>query len=91
LSQVLLAARRHGRLAIDSVYFRYHDDAGLRVHAALARELGYDGKCCIHPSQVRSSTRFTQHPEECGWAERVLRRGRKAEGAPPESSRWTAK
>jgi citrate lyase subunit beta/citryl-CoA lyase len=73
LSQVLLAARRHGRLAIDSVFFRYHDAAGLRVHAALARELGYDGKCCIHPSQVSIIHEvYASTPEECGWAERVL-------------------
>jgi citrate lyase beta subunit len=52
LSHVLLAARRFGRVAIDSVYFRYRDDDGLRSHSALARELGYDGKSCIHPHQV---------------------------------------
>jgi len=73
LSQVLLAARRHGHLAIDSVYFRYHDDAGLRNHASVARGLGYDGKSCIHPSQVPTIHEvYASTPDERAWAERVL-------------------
>jgi len=73
LSQVLLAARRYGHLAIDSVYFRYQDDAGLRAHAAIARGLGYDGKSCIHPSQVPVIHEvYASTPDEKVWAERVL-------------------
>jgi len=73
LSQVLLAARRYGHLAIDSVYFRYQDDAGLRTHAAVARGLGYDGKSCIHPSQVPAIHEvYASTPDELAWAERVL-------------------
>jgi (3S)-malyl-CoA thioesterase len=73
LSQVLLAARRHGHLAIDSVYFRYGDDDGLRAHATIARDLGYDGKSCIHPSQVATIHQvYASGPEEIAWAQRVL-------------------
>jgi citrate lyase beta subunit len=73
LSRVLLAARRYGHLAIDSVYFRYRDDDGLRAHAAIARTLGYDGKSCIHPAQVRVvHDVFKSTPEELAWARRVL-------------------
>jgi len=73
LSQVLLAARRYGHLAIDSVYFRYEDDAGLRAHAAIARGLGYDGKSCIHPSQVPTIHEvYASTPDERVWAQRVL-------------------
>ena len=73
LSHVLLAARRYGHLAIDSVYFRYQDDAGLRAHAAVARGLGYDGKSCIHPAQVPTiHDVYASSPDECAWAERVL-------------------
>lgn len=73
LSQVLLAARRYGRTAIDSVYFRYQDDAGLRAHAAVARELGYDGKSCIHPSQVPViHAVYASAPDELDWARRVV-------------------
>jgi citrate lyase beta subunit len=73
LSQILLAARRYGRAAIDSVYFRYQDDAGLIAHAAVARELGYDGKSCIHPAQVPTvHSVYAATPEERVWARRVL-------------------
>jgi citrate lyase subunit beta/citryl-CoA lyase len=73
LSRVLLAARRYGHLAIDSVYFRYRDDEGLRAHAAFARILGYDGKSCIHPSQVAViHDVYKSTPEELAWARRVL-------------------
>jgi (3S)-malyl-CoA thioesterase len=73
LSRVLLAARRYGHLAIDSVYFRYKDDDGLRAHAAIAKNLGYDGKSCIHPWQVPViHDVYKSTPEELAWARRVL-------------------
>lgn len=73
LSQVLLAARRFGRWAIDSVYFRYQDDTGLREHAAFARDLGYDGKSCIHPAQIATIHEvYASTEEEVDWARRVL-------------------
>ena len=73
LSQVLLAARRYGQLAIDSVYFRYRDDDGLRADAAVARTLGYDGKSCIHPSQVPViHDVYRSTSDELAWARRVL-------------------
>jgi len=73
LAQVLLAARRFGRIAIDSAYFRYRDAAGLRAHATIARELGYDGKSCIHPSQLATiHDVYASTPEELAWAQRVL-------------------
>lgn len=74
MSEVLLAARAHGKAAIDSVYFHFRDDEGLRHHAALGRRLGYDGKSCIHPSQVPTIHEvYAPSPEEVAWAERVVR------------------
>jgi citrate lyase beta subunit len=73
LSEILLAARVHGVAAIDSVYFHFKDDAGLRRHASIARDLGFDGKSCIHPSQVATIHEvFASTPEELAWARRVL-------------------
>lgn len=73
LSQVLLAARRHGAAAIDSAYFAYRDTAGLRRHASVARNLGYDGKSCIHPAQVEPIHEiFGSTAVEIAWARRVL-------------------
>jgi len=82
LSHVLLAARRHGRAAIDSVYFRYQDDAGLSTHATIARTLGYDGKSCIHPSQVPTIHRvYASTPRERAWARRVLSAWEEGQGS----------
>jgi citrate lyase subunit beta/citryl-CoA lyase len=73
LSELLLAARVHGLAAIDSVYFRYRDGDGLRRHAAIARDLGYDGKTCIHPSQIEAIHElYARTPEEIAWARQVL-------------------
>jgi len=73
LSEMLLAARMHGCAAIDGVYFRFRDEAGL-VHAAgIARALGYDGKSCIHPAQIEPIHRvFASTPDEVRWARAVL-------------------
>lgn len=73
LSQVLLASRCAGHAAIDSVYFHYKDHAGLRAHAAVARDLGYDGKSCIHPAQVGViHDVYASTHDELTWARRVL-------------------
>ena len=73
LAEVLLAARRHGAAAIDSVYFPFKDEAGLRRHATVARELGFDGKTCIHPRQVDAiHDVYRSTPEEVAWARRVV-------------------
>lgn len=73
MSEVLLAARAHGRCAIDSVYFHFRDEEGLRHHATLGRRLGYDGKSCIHPSQVPVVHEvYAPSAEEVAWAQRVV-------------------
>lgn len=73
LSSVLVAARRHGRAAIDSIYVHYRDEDGLREHAAIARDLGYDGKSCIHPGQIATiHDVYRSTKAEVAWARRVL-------------------
>ncbi|UTW55046.1 CoA ester lyase [Kordiimonas sp. SCSIO 12610] len=52
LGTAVLAARAYGLLVIDGVYNDFMDDEGLRLHALQARDMGYDGKSLIHPSQV---------------------------------------
>jgi citrate lyase subunit beta/citryl-CoA lyase len=74
MQELLLAARAHGCLAMDSVYFHYKDERGLREHAAVARDLGYDGKSCIHPAQVAPIHEvFSSTPDEVAWARAVRR------------------
>lgn len=81
LAELLLAARLHGRAAIDSVYFHFRDDDGLRRHAAVARECGYDGKSCIHPAQIAPiHDVFTPDDDEVAWARAVLDAWNEADG-----------
>jgi citrate lyase subunit beta/citryl-CoA lyase len=49
---VLVAARANGLQAIDGPYLGVTSDAGFRAAAVRARDLGFDGKWAIHPSQL---------------------------------------
>ncbi len=52
LMRMLVAARSHGLAAIDGPYLAIRDLDGLRVAAASAAALGYDGKWVLHPGQI---------------------------------------
>ena len=52
-SQVVNAARSAGIQAIDTVFSDVGDDVGLRLSVQEAKELGFDGKGCIHPRQIK--------------------------------------
>lgn len=52
-SQVIYAARAHGLQAIDSVYGDVGDEDGLRTSVRLGKALGFEGKGCVHPRQIR--------------------------------------
>lgn len=51
-SRVALAARVAGVLAIDQVVTSFRDGAAFRADAEAGRDLGYQGKLCVHPVQV---------------------------------------
>src|SRR6185436_13218415 len=82
MAELLVAARCHGASAIDSVFFRYTDDEGLKHHAGVARGMGFDGKSCIHPRQVEVVHEvFAPTADEVRWAERVRDAWAKGDGA----------
>jgi citrate lyase beta subunit len=54
LMRILVAARSAGIRAIDGPYADYRDLDGLRSSARRSRALGYDGKWCIHPTQIET-------------------------------------
>jgi len=71
--RVLLAARVAAIDAIDTPYFDIKDAEGLNRHAQQAKDMGYDGKTIIHPSQVDVVNRiFTPSMEEVAYARRVI-------------------
>ncbi len=52
LSMVILAARAHGLDVLDGVFNDIQDAAGFARECEDGRNLGFDGKTLIHPSQV---------------------------------------
>src|SRR4029079_11035135 len=52
LGIALLAARATGKAIIDGVYNDVKDEDGFLAECRQGREMGFDGKTLIHPSQV---------------------------------------
>jgi citrate lyase subunit beta / citryl-CoA lyase len=72
-STSLLAAKAHGRLALDSVYLDIADLDGLRAEAEEAVAVGFDVKVAIHPSQVAViRDAYAPTDDELAWARGVL-------------------
>jgi citrate lyase subunit beta / citryl-CoA lyase len=70
---VLLAARAHGLQAIDGPYLGVAVDAAFTDAVARARDLGFDGKWAIHPSQLPAlNDAFTPTDEEVEEARHVI-------------------
>ena len=71
----LVLACRAARVGapVDAVHLDLADLSGLEREAVLARELGFQGKACIHPRQVEVVRRvFQPSGSELEWARRVL-------------------
>ena len=77
--QVLHAARAAGIEAFDTPWFEYKDLRGLEASAHRARQMGFDGKSAIHPSQVPVINRvFSPTAEEVTRARRIIEVMRRA-------------
>jgi citrate lyase subunit beta/citryl-CoA lyase len=70
---VLIAARTGGLAAIDGPFLSTRVDEEFAAATARARDLGFDGKWAIHPSQVDAlNTAFTPSPEQVAHARAVI-------------------
>jgi citrate lyase subunit beta/citryl-CoA lyase len=70
---LLLAARAHGLQAIDGPHLGVAVDDAFSAAVARARDLGFDGKWAIHPSQLEAlNTAFTPTAEELAVARDVI-------------------
>jgi citrate lyase subunit beta/citryl-CoA lyase len=79
-SMIVAAAKATGVQASDTVYGNVDDEAGLAVEAALARDLGFDGKGAIHPSQVGTlHEAFTPSVQEIEQARAIVAAAEAAE------------
>jgi len=74
MQTIVAAGRANGLACIDGPYAGYNDPAGLERSSRIARALGFDGKQCIHPSQLAAVNEiFSPTPDEVQKAQRLLR------------------
>jgi citrate lyase subunit beta/citryl-CoA lyase len=78
---LVIASRAAGLEApLDSVWVDLRDQRGLVRSARLVKQLGFQGKMCIHPSQVGPiNAAFAPTPDEVAFATRVVEAFRAAE------------
>jgi citrate lyase beta subunit len=70
---VVATARANGLRAIDGPFAGYRDTEGLERSSRIARVMGFDGKQCIHPSQIPIVNRlFSPSAEEVAHAKSVV-------------------
>ncbi|SEN43934.1 citrate lyase subunit beta / citryl-CoA lyase [Sphingomonas gellani] len=73
LTGIVLAARAAGLGVLDGVCNAIGDGDLLDAECRQGRDLGFDGKTLIHPSQIAAAnTAFAPDPEEVAWAQRVV-------------------
>ena len=73
LQSIVLAARAEGIAVFDGVYNQLDDLDGFAAEAAEGRQLGFDGKSLIHPSQIAPCHQaFAPTDEELARARRLL-------------------
>ncbi len=73
LSLCLLAARAAGKVILDGVYNDIADEAGFEAECVQGRQMGFDGKTLIHPSQLEPCNRvFAPDEEEVERSRRII-------------------
>ncbi|RYE38650.1 MAG: CoA ester lyase, partial [Hyphomicrobiales bacterium] len=73
LMQCLFAARAHGLDILDGVYNNFNDADGFARECAQARDMGFDGKTLIHPSQIEPcNAAFTPADDDVSAARAIL-------------------
>ena len=67
------AARAAGVLALDTPFFRFRDEEGLKTSCQAARRLGFKGRFAIHPAQIDTiNACFSPSAEEIDEARRIV-------------------
>lgn len=73
MQTIVAAARANGLRAIDGPYAAFQDAAGFDRSCRIARAMGFDGKQCIHPSQLAAANAmFAPDAEEVAFAQRIV-------------------
>lgn len=73
LMQCIFAARAYGLDILDGVFNNFNDVDGFARECAQARDMGFDGKTLIHPSQIEAcNAAFTPGDEEVAAARTII-------------------
>lgn len=73
MQAIVAAARANGLDCLDGPYSDYGDAEGFERACRIARVMGFDGKQCIHPSQLATTNRvFSPTDDEVAHAKRVV-------------------
>jgi citrate lyase subunit beta/citryl-CoA lyase len=73
LMQCVAAARAYGLVILDGVYNGIGDADGFRAECEQGRDMGFDGKTLIHPSQIEPCNAvFTPDPAEVAEARTII-------------------
>jgi citrate lyase subunit beta/citryl-CoA lyase len=87
-----VAARAAGVGALDTPYFAFRDQEGLRKDALTAKRLGFTGKFAIHPAQIDViNDAFSPSESDIEYARRVVAAFEEAERAGSGSTSLEAK
>jgi citrate lyase subunit beta/citryl-CoA lyase len=69
-----VAARAAGCIAIDCPFTAFKDTEAFEKNTRFGRQLGFEGRMLIHPSQIEPSNRiYTPPPEDVEWAKGVVK------------------
>ncbi|MBW7888082.1 MAG: citrate lyase subunit gamma [Bacteroidetes bacterium] len=72
-SAIINAAKAAGVQALDSVFSDVNDEEGLRQSVSEAKAIGFEGKGCIHPRQIKIiHNAFLPSPAEIDYARRII-------------------
>jgi citrate lyase beta subunit len=73
MHSIVAAARANGLRCLDGPYAGFKDATGFERSCRIALAMGFDGKQCIHPSQLASANSFfAPTSEEAVHAERIV-------------------
>jgi len=73
-ARMACAARAAGIIAIDAPYVDVQDIEGFEKDTAYGRQLGFEGRMLIHPSQIEPSHRiYSPAPDRVEWAREIVK------------------
>jgi citrate lyase beta subunit len=80
LQHCVLVARAYGRAALDGVHLDFKNLESLRAACVQARDLGFDGKTLIHPTQIDIANEvFAPTAEDIAAARQIIAVWREAQ------------